>query len=113
MAKNSDNVFGDEYEAIDMKISWSVLSVIFFLLTLPAPYLVRLQPWRPQNPWTWPLVIPAVFLGLSTLGMICGLLGWRFSSSKGMAKWGMILNGVVLGLIALLYVIVRLIIWNR
>ncbi len=90
---------GADYEVIPLKISWAVLSVLLFLLTLPARDLLQLLPWRPRNIWTWPLVPPLVILGLSFLGFLSGLLGLKFSTHKGIAKTGMFLNGTVLAIV--------------
>ena len=89
----------DDYEVIPIKISWASLSVFCFLLTLPARYLLQFLPWRPQRIWMWPLIPPLVILGLSTVGFAAGWIGLYFSSSRGVAKTGMFLNGVVLAIV--------------
>ncbi len=94
-----DRVSGADYEVISLKISWAVLSILFFLLTLPARDLLQLLPWRPQRIWIWPLIPPLVILGLSLLGFFAGLLGLKFSANKGIAKTGVFLNGVVAAII--------------
>ncbi len=97
----ADDGIGDEYEVVPLRLSWGGLSLSLFLLTLPAPYLLRLQPWRPAQLWMWPLV-PVVTIGaLSLLGLVCGLLGLRYSAGKGTAKMGLLLNGAVVGCILL------------
>ena len=88
----------DDYEVISLKISWAVLSILLFLLTLPARDLLQFLPWRPQRIWMWPLVPPLVIFGLSLLGVLSGLLGMKFSTHKGLAKTGTFLNGVVLAI---------------
>ena len=113
MARSQHDGLGGEYDAVSFDISWAGLSIVFFLLNLPAPYLVRLQPWRPQEIWMWPLITPMVLGLISLVGLICGLLGLRFSQSRGMARLGTLLNGVVVGLIFLLWVVMRLIIGGR
>ena len=91
---------GDEdYEVISLGISWSNLSILLFLLTLPANYLLQFLPWRPDPIWLWPLVPPLVILGLSFLGAVSGLLGLRFSEARGVARAGLFLNGVVLAIV--------------
>ena len=89
----------DDYEVIPLKVSWAALSILFFLLALPARDLLQLLPWRPQRPWIWPLVPPMVILGLSFLGLLSGLLGLKFSDRRGMARIGTFLNGVVLAIV--------------
>ncbi len=88
----------EDYEVISLKISWAVLSILFFLLTLPARDLLQLLPWRPQRIWIWPLIPPLVIFGLSLTGLLSGLLGLKFSAHKGIARAGMFLNGVVLAI---------------
>ena len=97
---------GDEddqgaYQVVTLRPTWSGLSLAFLLFQLPMPYLLSAQPWRPDPYWLWPLVKPTAYLVLSILGFTCGLLGLRFSASRGSAKLGALLNGVVLGLMAL------------
>ena len=89
----------DDYEVIPVKISWASLSILCFLLTLPARYLLQFLPWRPQRIWMWPLVPPLVILGLSLVGFAAGWIGFYFSASRGVAKTGMFLNGVVLTIV--------------
>ena len=90
---------GADYEVISLKISWAGLSILCFLLTLPARDLLRLLPWRPERIWLWPLIPPLVILGLSCLGFLCGAIGWRFSERRGLAKTGMFLNGTVMAIV--------------
>ncbi|MCP3956221.1 MAG: hypothetical protein GY719_00015 [bacterium] len=89
----------EDYEVISLGISWASLSILLFLLTLPANYLLPFLPWRPQRIWLWPLVPPLVILGLSFLGTVSGWLGLRFSEARGVAKAGLFLNGVVLAIV--------------
>lgn len=97
----SNTVEDGAYQVVSLRPTWSGLSLFFLLLQLPLPYLLSLQPWRPDPYWLWPLVRPVAFLIVSILGFGCGLLGLRFSASRGIAKMGTLLNGVVLGLMAL------------
>jgi hypothetical protein len=92
---------GGEYAVVPLRLSWAALSLLFFLLTLPAKSLLQLQPWRPEKIWMWPLVPPLVIAGLSILGLVAGLLGLKLSGSRGLAKAGVLLNGVVLGCVVL------------
>lgn len=103
MASSSFDAIGDEYEAVSLRPSWGAVSLIFFLLTLPAKTLLRLQPWRPAQLWMWPLVPVVAIAVLSFLGLLAGLLGLRLSESRGMAKIGVLLNAVVLGCILLVF----------
>ncbi len=92
----------DDYQVISLKISWASLSILFFLLTLVADYLLHLQPWRPQRIWLWPLMPPLAYFGLSLLGVLSGGLGLLFSAGGGLAKAGMFLDGVVLAIFLLI-----------
>ncbi len=89
----------DDYQVISLKISWASLSIFFFLLTLPADYLLQFLPWRPRRIWMWPLVPPLAYFGLSALGFLAGWIGLKFSDRRGLAKAGMFLNGVVLAIV--------------
>lgn len=89
----------NDYEVISLQLHWASFSILFFLLTLPAEYLLGFLPWRPQRIWLWPLVPPLVILGLSILGFACGWIGYRFSDKKRTARVGMFLNGVVLAIV--------------
>jgi len=92
---------GGEYAVVSLRPSWSTLSLVLFLLTLPAKSLLELQPWRPPQLWMWPLAPPLVIAALSTLGLAAGLLGLRFSAARALARTGVLLNAVVLGCILL------------
>ncbi len=97
--KSGPDMPDNDYEVIQLKISWATLSILLFLLTLPARDLLQYLPWRPQRIWTWPLIPPLVILGLSFLGFLSGLVGLKWSAHKGVAKTGMFLNGAVLAII--------------
>ncbi|MEE8523190.1 MAG: hypothetical protein V3T72_04605 [Thermoanaerobaculia bacterium] len=97
----SPDPIGGEYAVVPLRPSWSTLSLLFFLLTLPAKSLLNVQPWRPDQIWMWPLVPPLVIAALSALGLAAGLLGLRFSATRGLAKTGVLLNAVVFGCILL------------
>ncbi len=94
---------GGEYTVVSLRPSWSTLSLVFFLLTLPAKQLFQLQPWRPPYGWMMPLMPPLVIAGLSALGLATGLLGLKFSASRSLAKTGVLLNAVVFGCILLVF----------
>lgn len=114
MAKQDrDEGLGGPYDTVAFEPTWSGLSFCLFLLTLPTPYLVRLQPWRPKEIWMWPLITPMVIGILSLLGVVAGLLGLRFSENKSLARWSLLLNGIVVGFIFLIWVVMRLIVGNR
>ena len=91
---------GDPYDVVSLRPTWSGLSLFFLFLQLPMPYLISALPWRPNPIWLWPLIKPAAHFGLSILGFVCGLLGWR-SGGRGSARLGVLLNGVVLALMGL------------
>lgn len=113
MIQPSFDVFGDEYEVVSLRLSWGGLSLFLFLLTLPAPYLLRLQPWRPAQSWMLPLVPVVTIAILSLLGLVADLIGLRFSDRPGMAKIGVLLNAVVVGCILLVFLGMFLILYLR
>ena len=92
---------GDAYDVVSLKLSWASLSLLLFLASLPSPYLLTWQSWRPEQLWLWPLLKVAVIGLLALVGFITGLLGMREATRRGMAKVGLLLNGTVLGCIAL------------
>ncbi len=103
-APASSDPIGGEYEVVSLRLSWGAVSLVLFLLTLPAKSILRLQPWRPEQIWMWPLVPVVAIAVLSFLGLLTGLLGLRFQAkSRGMAKVAVLLNGVVLGCIFLVF----------
>ncbi|MEM7351117.1 MAG: hypothetical protein AAF657_09950 [Acidobacteriota bacterium] len=87
------------YDVISFQVHWASLSIVLFLLALPAKYLLGFLPWRPERIWLWPLIPPLVILGLSTLGLFSGWMGYKFTDHQGMAKAGMFLNGTVLAIV--------------
>ena len=95
------DLIGDEYEVISFRLSWGAVSLLLFLLTLPTRYLLFLQPWRPRNLYLWQVLPPIVIGALSALGLAAGLIGLRFSASRGMSRMGVLLNAVVLVIILL------------
>ena len=106
-------IYEDGYEVVSFRISWSNLSIVLFVFTLLSPYLSRFLalPWigyfPPRLVW-----VPVVF-GVSILGILCGWLGHRFSTSKSLAKMGMVLNGIVLSLMLLFALAMTLILGFR
>jgi hypothetical protein len=94
-----------------LRISWVGLAYFLLILHLPLPYLIRIQPWRPDPIWYWPLVKPLAHLTSSLLGFLFAFLGWRFSSARRSAKIAMVFHGAVLLLLVLwamgMYYIVR------
>ncbi len=85
----------DDYEVVSLKLNWALVSLACFLLTLPAEYLLQFLPWRPRRIWLWPLIPPLVIFGLSTVGLLAGLVGLVTSDRKGLPKVAILLNGVV------------------
>lgn len=95
------DLIGDEYAVVSLRIGWGAASILFFGLALAARYLLDFQPWRPQRYWLWPMMRPGFIAALSALGLGSGLVGLKLSANKSLAKMGVLLNGIVLGIIAL------------
>lgn len=88
------------FEPISLGIGWGALSLAFFLSALPMPTLLRWLPWRPSEAWMWPVWIVFGTATVSIGGLLSGGIGWWRSGSRT-ARWGVILNGVVFGLVLL------------
>lgn len=106
----SDELFDDEYGAISFNLNGGLLSLLLFALQMAAPYLVRFQPWRPQRIWLWPMVTPGVLFVLSFLGLLAALWGRRQSKKAAAARYGLLLNGAVFGILLLWGLLIVLII---
>ena len=101
MTRAGSREAGDEYEAVSLRMTWSTLSLLLFMLIPVTPFLLRLQPWRPQQRWIWPLVPFAIVWGISLFGLVASWLGVKLSPGKTAARLGMLLNGTVAVLIFL------------
>ena len=106
----SDELFDDEYGAISFSLNGGMLSLLLFALQIVAPYLVRFQPWRPQRIWLWPLVTPGVLFVLALLGLLAAWWGRRQSKKGVAARYGMLLNGAVFGILLLWALVIVLIV---
>jgi hypothetical protein len=96
---------------VRLRVSWVGLAYFLLILQLPLPYLIQLQPWRPDPIWYWPMVKPLAHLTCSLLGFLFAFLGWRFSSARRSGQIAMVFHGAVLVLLVLwalgMYYIVR------
>ena len=93
----------DEYGALRVPDLWPTISLLFFVLSLGARYLLRALPDQllPLEILYGPLrfLLPGLtVLVLATLGLLTGLLGLRSSGARGVARLGVLLNGIVLAL---------------
>jgi len=100
-ARTAHDLIGDEYDVVALRLRWGGLSVAFFLASLLSPYLLRLQPWRPEELWRWPLVKVLAVAATALVGLVAGLVGVRYSPARGLARTGVFLNGVVVACIFL------------
>jgi len=105
LTANATSVCGGEYQVVSMRSSWGLFSILFALVAILGrpilkQVLVRSFGWMPMNPWSWPLAIASLSFGASVLGLACGLLGLR--RGRGLARFGVIANGTVLALLALM-----------
>jgi len=92
----------DEYAVLDLRTSWPVLSLICFVGALGARFLIGLLPTHLVG-WLWRGMLPTFgVLGLSSLGLLFGLLGLRQGKSRELAWIGIALNalGLLLGALA-------------
>ncbi len=81
--------FDNDYQVINLSISWGLVSVLAFTAVLVLQLLGgRLG-----------VNVAEMFLGtllLAAAGLLCGLIGLRFGRSRGAARVGAFLNGTVL-----------------
>lgn len=87
-----------EYGTLDFSTRWPVLSFLCFALALGARYLVQAIP-REVVGWPMRMLLPGLgVLALCFLGLIFGLLGLRKPEHRGMARVGILVNGIGLAL---------------
>ena len=96
-----DELFDDEYGAISLRVNGGMLSILLFVVQLFAPYVVRLQPWRPEKFWLWPMVTPLVIFVLATFGLLAAWGSRRRGQASSATRFGLLLNGVVFGILLL------------
>lgn len=91
-----------EYAALDLPDGWHVASLVCFLGSLAARFLVRLLPRGWPEPWMRPILPGLAVLAFSLLGILFGLLGLRSAKGRGLARIALFLNVTVfvLGLLA-------------
>jgi hypothetical protein len=84
-----------EYGALDLPDAWHAASLVCFVASLGARFLVKLLP--AGNAYFGRVVLPglAVFT-LAGLGLLFGLIGMRKAHGRGLAKVGVFLNVTVL-----------------
>lgn len=111
--RGSGDAYGDAYDVVTVRLSWGLISIGFFLFTLPTRYFVRHLPWwRPDNLWMAPLLSALAVPALATLGLLCGLFGLR-GRSPSTARIGIFLNVVALGVSLLIFAAFVYIRWGR
>ncbi len=81
--------FEEDYQVIRLKVSWGALSVIAFVTVLTLQLFGRTLGVSLRD------VIGAT-MALSVAGFVLGLIGLWFGKSRGAARAGAFLNGVVL-----------------
>lgn len=96
---------GSEYDIVRLRPSWGALSLVTIPLMLSAHLILRYLPWRPQRVWMWPLVYVLVVLGLAAAGLTAGLLGMKYSPQKTSARFGALINGAILALTVLTFLV--------
>ena len=88
----------DEYAALKLGAGLPALSLACFAAALGARFLVS---WLPVEAlgYPWRLLLPALAVpALSALGLLFGLVGLRHRESRGLARVGVFVNAVALGL---------------
>ncbi len=83
------NDFDDDYQVIRLRVSWGALSVVAFVSIL------SLQMFGDRLGISLAQMIGGT-LALSVAGFALGVIGLRFGRSRGAARAGLFLNGVVL-----------------
>ncbi|MEM9554754.1 MAG: hypothetical protein AAGC60_10880 [Acidobacteriota bacterium] len=99
--RRDDEPFGAEYSTITVRPSWGTLSIVTFLLAIPADAWTDWLPWQPENYWQRPLVPVLAIFVLSLVGIACALLGLRNADQRTAARIGLWLNGIALGVVLL------------
>lgn len=84
---------GSEYDAVSFKVHWPALSLVAFALTLPFDYF---------HLWIWPDRIAYIVGGLTAAGFLAGLIGCADINRRRWAALGAFLNGLSLGLQAVI-----------
>lgn len=100
---------GDEYEVVELRLSWGLLSLFFFGSIVMIRPVLRLLPWQPDNVYLMPLMTALAVPVFGLVGLGFGLLGRRRDERPGAAKIGVFLNAIAVGaallvVAALLYV---------
>lgn len=89
-----------EYAVLRLPDAWHVLSLTLFLAAVGARFLVALLP--PElHPMPKPILSAFTVPALASLGLLAAVVGLRRPESRGAAKIGLLLNGIVLLLSAL------------
>ncbi len=84
----------DDYQVIRLRVSWGAVSIAAFIGILILQLFGR---WLRVS-------LPQVIGGTAALaltGLVLGLIGLKFSRSRGAARVGTFLNGAVLGIFVL------------
>lgn len=110
--RRDDDVLGGEYAVVAFRPSWGILSLVCFLATLTVEEWIHWLPWEPENT---PQLIYWRVLGLgatSSAGLLLAVLERFFGERSGLAKWALILNGFSFFLVALTFLVMRLVIFG-
>jgi len=96
--------FDNDYQVIRLSITWGATSVGIFVVVL------GLQVFGRALGVSLAQVIGASF-ALAVAGLALGLIGLRFGRSRGAARAGAFLNGVVVGIFVLAPVAAQILRW--
>lgn len=89
-----------EYSVLQMPDAWHVVSLIFFVASLGARFLVAFLP-SGRGIFYRPILTAFSVPVLATFGLVFGLIGLRRPESRGVARVAVLLNLIVLALSAM------------
>lgn len=91
----------DAYASLEPPDALPVASLLLFALALASRPVVRMLP-RELRPYPWGVIAPVVLaLAASLAGVLLAAWSLRRAPRRGVARLGLLLNGVVLVLTAL------------
>lgn len=89
-----------EYAVLKVPDAWHVLSLVFFIASLGARFVVRFLP-PVRGIWFRPVLTAYLVPFLAGLGLMFGLVALRKPETRGVARVAVFLNLIVLALSAL------------
>ncbi len=96
------------YSSIEFGAVWEMVSLACFALALSLHYLPDWLVPLPDTPFNRFFLPILAVSGLALIGILFGWIGKRRSRRPGLARIGIFLNSIVLGLIGLLILVLYL-----